>query len=41
MEFIEMIAWISIGFVPTLGVGNALLSCFDKTKGEKLIPWKI
>ena len=37
MEFIESIGWILLGFVPTLGVGNALWSWFDKRK-EKSIP---
>jgi hypothetical protein len=32
-----MIAWISIGFVPTLGVGSAFWSHLEKRK-EKLIP---
>ena len=32
MEFIESIGWILLGFVPTLGVGNALWSRFDKRK---------
>ena len=41
MYFIEMIAWFTFGFAPTLGIGNVLWSHFDKMKGEKLIPWKI
>jgi hypothetical protein len=32
MEFIEMIAWVCIGFAPTLGFGNLIWSLVDKRK---------
>jgi hypothetical protein len=40
MEFIEMLAWVFIGFVPTLGLGNVLWSHFEKRK-ENLIPLSV
>jgi hypothetical protein len=40
MYIIEMIAWFTFGFAPTLGIGNAVWSHFDKKRGN-LIPWKI
>ena len=40
MEFIEMIAWLCVGFIPTLGLGNMIWSRVDKRK-EKPIPWSV
>jgi hypothetical protein len=40
MQFIEIIAWITLGFVPTLGLGNIILSRLDK-RNETSIPWEI
>ena len=40
MELIEMIAWVLLGFAPTLGVGNVLWSHFDKRR-DKSIPWLV
>ena len=34
MEFIEMIAWLCVGFIPTLGLGNMIWSWVDKKKRE-------
>jgi hypothetical protein len=38
MEFLEMIAWFSFGFAPTLGLGNMIWSRLGKRK-EKTIPF--
>ena len=40
MEFIEIIAWLCVGFIPTLGLGNLIWSRVDKRK-EKPIPWSV
>lgn len=40
MQFIEIIAWITLGFVPTLSVGNLILSRRGK-RNETPIPWEI
>jgi len=38
MHLIEMIAWICVGFVPTLGFGNIFWSRFDRRKTN---PWSV
>ena len=40
MEFIEIIAWLCVGFIPTLALGNLIWSRVDKRK-EKPIPWSV
>ena len=40
MQFIEIIAWFTFGFAPTLGIGNFIWSRLDK-RNEKTIPWEI
>jgi len=40
MEFIEMFAWFSFGFAPTLGIGNFIWSHLANRKEEK-ISWKV
>jgi hypothetical protein len=37
MEFIEMIAWVFLGFALTLAIGNVLKSHFDKRKDRSIL----
>ena len=41
MEFLEIIVWTCLGFVPTLGVGSLMLSEYDKIKHKDLPKTKI
>jgi hypothetical protein len=34
MELIEIIGWVMLGFIPTLGFGNAVMNRFNKRKSE-------
>lgn len=42
MQFIEMVAWFTFGFAPTLGIGNFIWSWLRKRNDNKEpIPWEV
>jgi hypothetical protein len=40
MPYIEILAWIVVGFAPTIGIGVFKWSRY-RNKGNEKIPWEI
>jgi len=41
MHLIEMIAWFTFGFAPTLGIGSLIWSRLNERNNKELIPWEV